>query len=256
MPSSPRMRSSWEPAERALKKASERQRGCPLALAEAGRRFDDVVRPPPPRTSPTPLLLTLGLLALIGVAQLWRRAQKGELSGPLRGSLPAYRWVAHAVIAVGLLVIFPIAVGAGTAFFAGPQGDMHFVGLANFVEILTARGAPLLSSGSFYLVLLVTLLWTVANVTLHVAIGFAARARALAARARAAAALPCALDRALGRAVVRDGSGLEGHVQPPVRRGQRPVRSAGASSRSRGGRASPRPSPPTWPPTSGSAFRS
>jgi arabinogalactan oligomer/maltooligosaccharide transport system permease protein len=62
-------------------------------------------------------------------------------------------------------------VGAATALFAGPAGELHYVGLANFVEILTARGRPLLSSGSFYLVLLVTVAWTVLNVAFHLGIG-------------------------------------------------------------------------------------
>jgi arabinogalactan oligomer/maltooligosaccharide transport system permease protein len=81
--------------------------------------------------------------------------------------------VALGVIAVGVLVILPIVFGAGAALFAGKPHDMHYVGLANFREILTARGAPLLSSGSFYVVLAVTVLWTVVNVAFHLAIGLA-----------------------------------------------------------------------------------
>src|SRR4029078_12826180 len=37
--------------------------------------------------------------------------------------------------------------------------------------ILTARGGDLLGHGSFYLTLLVTILWTVVNVALHVGLG-------------------------------------------------------------------------------------
>lgn len=169
MPSSPLMRSTWEPAERALKKALGGSVSPDAALAEATRRFDDVVRPAPPRASPTPALLLLGALCLLGAFSLFRR--RDELVPALRGSLPAYRWVAHAVLAVGVLVILPIVVGAGASLFAGRFGEMHYVGFANFWAILTARGGPLLTSGSFYLVLLVTLLWTVANVALHVGIG-------------------------------------------------------------------------------------
>jgi len=88
-------------------------------------------------------------------------------------SIPAYRYVAHAVLAVGLLVILPLVVGAGTSFFAGRGTDMYFVGFANYVDILTARGGALLGHGSFWLVLLVTVLWTVLNVALHVGIGVA-----------------------------------------------------------------------------------
>ncbi len=170
MPASPRMRSTWEPATRALKKALSGAVTPRLALREANRRFQDVVRPPPPPASPTPLLLFVGLLCLGGAVYVY--TQSKQLGPKLRQSLPAYRWVVHAVIGVGVLVILPIVVGAGASLYAGRLGEMHFVGLANFVAILTARGAPLLSSGSFYLVLLVTLLWTVANVVLHVVIGF------------------------------------------------------------------------------------
>ena len=173
MPSSPRMRTTWEPAERALKKTLSGSVSAEAALAEASRRFDDVVRPPPPRKSPSTLLVLLGLGLLFAAYGVFQRSRQAELWPEIRRSMPAYKWVAHAVIATGALVILPIAVGAGTALFAGRPGEMHYVGLANFIEILTARGGPLLSSGSFYLVLLVTVLWTVANLALHVGIGFA-----------------------------------------------------------------------------------
>jgi arabinogalactan oligomer/maltooligosaccharide transport system permease protein len=72
-----------------------------------------------------------------------------------------------------LLVVVPLVIGAGTSFFAGRTGEMRYVGLANYVDILRARGGPLLASGSFYAVLAVTVLWTICNVVLHLAIGVA-----------------------------------------------------------------------------------
>lgn len=172
MPSSERMRTSWEPAGRALKKALSGAAPVDVALEEGERRFNDMLRPPPPPRSPTPLLLFLGAFCLFGAWRIWSKAQRGELWQPLRKSLPAYRWVAHAVVTVGLLVFVPIFVGALASLYAGPQGEMHYVGLANFWEILSARGGPLLTTGSFYVVLLVTLLWTLVNVALHLLIGF------------------------------------------------------------------------------------
>lgn len=171
MPASARMRSTWEPATRALKKALSGAVTPAAALDEAKRRFDDVVRPPPPPASPTPLLIVIGLLCIGGAYYLYSNAK--ELGPRFRESLPAYRWVVHAVVGVFLLVVLPIIVGAGASLYAGRLGEMHYAGFANFIAILTARGGPLLTSGSFYLVLLVTLLWTVLNVLLHVVIGFA-----------------------------------------------------------------------------------
>ncbi len=171
MPSSPAMRATWEPADRAIVKVLRGQAEPGAALEEARRRFDDVRRPPPPPASPVPLVVIVGALCLWGALALVQRARRPELRERLRRSLPAYRWVAHAVLAVGVLVILPLVVGAATSLFAGPAGEVEYVGLANFLEILGARGGPLLASGSFYLVLLVTLLWTVVNVAFHLGIG-------------------------------------------------------------------------------------
>ena len=93
------------------------------------------------------------------------------LGAELTRSLPAYRYVAHAVIVVGVLVILPLVVGAATSLFAGSDEQRRYVGLDNFLSILTARGTPLFASGSFYLVLLVTVAWTVLNLAFHVGIG-------------------------------------------------------------------------------------
>jgi arabinogalactan oligomer/maltooligosaccharide transport system permease protein len=171
MPSSPAMRLTWEPAKQALRKVLRGQAEPQEALAEAQHRFEDVMRPPPDPASPVPIVVVLGVLTLWGAVVLVRRARSGELRSSVRQSLPAYRYVVHAVIAVGVLVVAPLLVGAGTSLFAGPAGELHSVGVANFVEILTARGRPLLSSGSFYLVLLVTVAWTLINVAFHLGIG-------------------------------------------------------------------------------------
>jgi len=171
MPSSPAMRAVWEPADRAIGKVLRGQATPAQALAEAEHRFDDVRRPPPPPASPWPMIVILGGLSLWGALVLVQRAGRPELRERLRRSLPAYRYIAHAVIAVGVLVILPLVVGAATSLFAGPAGEIEYVGLANFVEILTARGGPLLATGSFYTVLAVTLLWTVVNVAFHLGLG-------------------------------------------------------------------------------------
>ncbi len=143
------------------------------ALAEGRRRFEDETRPLPARRDPTWGIVFLGLLMLLGVAVMIARLRSAELRAEIRRSLPAYRYVAHAALAVGVLVILPLVVGAGTSFLSGRGFDLYFVGVDNYVAILTARGGALLGSGSFWLVLLVTALWTLLNVGLHVAIGVA-----------------------------------------------------------------------------------
>lgn len=163
----------WEPAIKAIRKVLRRDALAETALSEAKRRFDDVRRPLPPRASKIPLIVLVGLLCLFGAFALVRRAREDAFRSELRRSLPAYAYVLHAVAAIGILVLLPLFLGALTSLFAGRIENLHFVGLSNFIDILTARGGPLLGSGSFYVVLLVTVLWTVINVFFHVAIGVA-----------------------------------------------------------------------------------
>jgi arabinogalactan oligomer/maltooligosaccharide transport system permease protein len=181
-PSTAAMRAVWEPANRAIRKYLRGGADVDAALVEGRRRFDDVRRPPPEPADPTASLLVLGLLSL-GGAGLWlHRARTRTHETPslarrgleaLRRSLPAYAYVAIGAVAVSVLVILPILFGAGAALFAGKSQQMYYVGFANFVQILTARGGSLIATGSFYVVLAVTILWTVVNVAFHVGIGVA-----------------------------------------------------------------------------------
>ena len=173
MPTSAAMRATWVPANQAILKTLRGDMEASDALLEAKHRFDDTMRPPPPAASPTTGFAALGLALLVFAFFLVRRVQTPDFRAELRASLPAYRYVTHAAVTVGLLVVMPLAAGALTSLFAGTQKEPRYVGLANYVAILTARGGELLGHGSFYLTLLVTVFWTVVNVTLHVAIGVA-----------------------------------------------------------------------------------
>ncbi|MDH5493422.1 MAG: extracellular solute-binding protein, partial [Myxococcales bacterium] len=173
MPTHPHMRMVFEPAQRALRKVLRAGEPPASALAEAERRFAEMLRPLPEPSDPAFALLLLSFLLLLGTFALVRRAREPAMRQALRESLPAYRWIAHAVLAVGLLVILPLAVGAGTSFFAGRGRDLYYAGLSNYVDILTARGGDLFASGSFWVVLGVTLLWTTLNLALHLGIGVA-----------------------------------------------------------------------------------
>ncbi len=173
MPTHPDQQLVWEPARRAIRKVIRGDMSPEEALEEARHRFEDVTRPQPEARDPTFVLAGIGFALFLLCIYAIRRARDDAFRASIRSSIPAYRWVAHAAIAVGLLVIAPLAVGAIASFFAGRGTDMHYVGLANYVDILTARGGDLLGHGSFWLVLLVTVLWTGLNIGLHVAIGVA-----------------------------------------------------------------------------------
>jgi arabinogalactan oligomer / maltooligosaccharide transport system permease protein len=173
MPSSRAMRAVFDPADRAIRKVLRGDLGAEAALDEGKARYDDVRSPLPDRRSPTPAYLALGVLGLWGAFRWGRLVRERSFRAEIRRSASAYAYVAHAVLAIGLLVIVPLVLGAATSLTAGNDEERRYVGLANFVSILTARGGSLLASGSFYLVLLVTLLWTACNVALHVGIGVA-----------------------------------------------------------------------------------
>ncbi len=171
MPAHPNMRAIFEPAARALRKVMRGEVDPAAALAECRHRFDDVTRPLPPPREPMMGIVALGLCLLLLTAVAVKRAREPAFGPALRASLPAYKYVAHAAIAVGLLVLAPLVVGAATSLFAGRGTTMHYVGIQNYVDILTARGGELLGTGSFYAVLIVTVAWTALNLFFHVGIG-------------------------------------------------------------------------------------
>lgn len=170
-PTSPSMRAAWVPLEQAVKKAVRGDASPHDALDEARARFDDAMKPPPPSPSPTPLFVAVSLV-LVGLAAMAvKNARAPGFSSRFRASIPAYKYVTHAAVVVFVLVVLPLVAGTLTSFFAGTRQEPRYVGLTNYVEILTARGGPLLGHGSFWLTLLVTVGWTVVNVTFHLGIG-------------------------------------------------------------------------------------
>lgn len=112
------------------------------------------------------LLFALGLTPLViaGVVGFWSHGRRST-------HRVAYAYVAPALVGMGVLVLVPFALGLGLAFTTFHEGQFTFVGLANFVEILGGGGRPFWAPLSFYFTLAVTLLWTLANITLHVGIG-------------------------------------------------------------------------------------
>jgi arabinogalactan oligomer / maltooligosaccharide transport system permease protein len=177
-PNTLEMAKVWEPMKLALRGVLQGEVAPEAAGALAERRYVALNREQPSgRTSPdrsNPL--PYGIAAFLGVAGLalrkWRRrgpAQSFSRRYPEASRGLAY--VAPAAIGIGVLVVVPFVVGISLAFFHHDAGDYTFVGLANFVDILTSKGYRLTEPLSFWFTLAVTVLWTLVNVVLHVSIG-------------------------------------------------------------------------------------
>ena len=170
-PSSLAMRAAWEPANRAIRKVLRGDTEPEDALHEAKSRFDDATRELPPRASPWAAAMAVVLVLGIALVALVQRLALPRFRRELRASLPAYAYAATATLGIALLVVLPLAAGAATSLFVGSREEPRYVGLANYVAILTARGGGFFAQGSFYRTLVVTILWMTANVAFHVVIG-------------------------------------------------------------------------------------
>jgi arabinogalactan oligomer/maltooligosaccharide transport system permease protein len=165
------MAATWEPQARALRKVLRGALDPGAATRVAQTEYQTVTRPPPPPSNPVPYLVLAALGALFGLG--WLAAKTRRNWHEIRRWRHAYAYVGPAALTMGLLVVTPFVVGAAVSLFAHRSGTFTFVGLANFLDILLARDWPLTSTLSFYFTLCVTVLWTGANVALHVAAGVA-----------------------------------------------------------------------------------
>ena len=128
-------------------------------VAESVESFQDLVRG---RTVPIVLIVLFGLA--LGFAVF--NGLAGVLWGLAR--MPGvYAYIAPAMLGMLVLVLIPFLMGVGLGFF---NTDYEFVGFENFRDILFPSAE---SDTNFYFTLGVTVLWTVANVALHVTIGLA-----------------------------------------------------------------------------------
>ena len=100
----------------------------------------------------------------------------------------ALGFLSPAAVAMAILVAAPFLIGIAIGFYDHHHGTWSFVGLHNFTDILSGGGHSLDDPLNFWFILGVTVLWTVANIALHVVDRRRARARALAQVARAARA--------------------------------------------------------------------
>ncbi|MCB9648715.1 MAG: sugar ABC transporter permease [Deltaproteobacteria bacterium] len=108
--------------------------------------------------------LIAGGLFILGALGLLRRA--GDAAVTHRN---AYAYMSPAMVGMLVLVFIPVIYGISLGFQEKQYGAFQFVGLDNFIGILSDFDVS--RPENFYFKLGVTVLWTVSNVTLHVSIG-------------------------------------------------------------------------------------
>ncbi len=159
----------WEPMKLALRGVLQATVTPEAAGALADRRYRALNRDAPPPANPLPALVLLGLLAAGAVGWMVRHRPRERYPDAMR----ALAYVAPAAAGVLVLIVTPLVVGIGLSLFHHEAGTFRYVGLGNFVDILSSRGYSVMEPLSFYFTLAVTILWTLTNVALHVSIGLA-----------------------------------------------------------------------------------
>ncbi len=171
MPNRPEMTATWEPMARSLRRVMRGALTPEAAARAAQQEYAVVTKPPPPPANSAPYAVLVALLLLVAAGAMVKKALDPDVRHEVGRWRFAYPYVLPAALAMGVLVVLPFLVGAGVAFFSHRAGEFTFVGLANFLDILFARDWPVTSPLSFWFTLGVTILWTAANVFLHVTIG-------------------------------------------------------------------------------------
>lgn len=151
---------------------SKRQIDPLLSLTEAQSRFSMLKAPAAEPSNPGPFMLGLAFILLL--ACLWGLyAYKQHLKKNIEytDNKTALIFVSPAILGMILLVFFPFVVGAGLSFFSYQNGEFVFVGFQNFIRLFSSEQSSFLDSLSIYFTFVVTILWTVTNVALHVTFG-------------------------------------------------------------------------------------
>ncbi|MBE2249064.1 MAG: extracellular solute-binding protein [Myxococcus sp.] len=162
----------WEPMKLALRGVLQGEVLPEQAGALAERRFRALNRERPADANPAPYLALL--VAALAAFAGWQWKTRGPAQAFARRYPEAARgltYVAPAAVGIGVLIIIPFAVGISLAFFHHDAGEYSFVGLANFVDIVTSKGYRVTEPLSFWFTLAVTIAWTFVNVALHVSLG-------------------------------------------------------------------------------------
>jgi ABC-type sugar transport system permease subunit len=120
--------------------------------------------------APLPWLVG-GAVAVVALAAAGLKGYGGRLAGGLSEHRYAAGYIGPALLGMAVLVLVPFVVGVGMAFFDHRHGSYNFIGVTNFVEILSGGGHKITDPLNFWFTLVVTLAWTFVNVLFHTAIG-------------------------------------------------------------------------------------
>ncbi|MEE2827717.1 MAG: extracellular solute-binding protein [Myxococcota bacterium] len=161
----------WEPSNRALRAVLRGQMESSSALARAQREAESFLRPPPERAASEPYLAAAVALLVALMVYLLVRARRERWLPRIRKARAAYIYLFPAFVGMTVVVLLPFLVGAAVSLFAHHGGEFTFVGLRNFGRILASSDHGIGDPMSFWFTLVVTILWTVTNVLLHVGIG-------------------------------------------------------------------------------------
>jgi arabinogalactan oligomer/maltooligosaccharide transport system permease protein len=171
MPNRPEMRTVWEPANAALDKVLRSTERATEALAAADLQLTRLLGPAPTAVSPRPYVALFFCVAVIGSGFFLRTLRRRRVWERAKQNPVAYLYIFPAAAALSLLVFLPFAVGSALSLYAHRYGQFTFVGFGNFLRILSAQDYAITDPYSFYFTLAVTVLWTVVNVFMHVALG-------------------------------------------------------------------------------------
>lgn len=171
MPNRPEMGAVWEPANRSLRAVLRGSSVPAVAATRAQQEVGFYLRPPPEASSPGPYLGLLALLLFGGALGTLQMARRTNVVARARKSKHAYLYLLPASLGMVVVVFVPFLVGGAVSLFTHKGGEFTFVGLKNFVSILQSSDYPVTDPMSFWFTLVVTVLWTVLNVTLHTTIG-------------------------------------------------------------------------------------
>ncbi len=170
-PNTLEMAKVWEPMKLALRAVLQGGVSPQEAGALAERRYRALNRDKPAPTDPTPWIVLLGISVIAFIGWQIRAARGTSFSRRYPEATRGLAYVAPAATGLLILVVIPFVIGLSLSLFHHEAGEYTFVGLANFIDILTSKGYRITEPLSFYFTLAVTLVWTLANVVLHVSIG-------------------------------------------------------------------------------------